>query len=65
MQVQSMQGAYYIATFINDYSHFGVVYFLESKDQCVAAFQKYLAWAETQTSQELLALHVIVNCAVA
>ena len=57
MQLRSIQGALYIATFIDDYSRYGMVYFLKSKDQCVAAFKKYLAWAETQTSKKLLALH--------
>jgi transposase InsO family protein len=57
MQVRSIRGAYYIATFIDDYSRFGIVYFLKTKDQCVAAFQKFLTWAETQTSKKLLALH--------
>ena len=57
MQVRSIRGASYIATFIDDYSRFGVVYFLRTKDQCAPAFKKFLAWAETQTSQNLLALH--------
>ena len=30
MQVQSIQGMLYIATFIDDYSRHGVVYFLKS-----------------------------------
>jgi transposase InsO family protein len=46
-----------MATFINDYSHHGVVYYLKSKDQCVATFMKFLAWAKNQTSERLLALH--------
>ena len=57
MEVQSIQGTLYIATFINDYSRHGVVYFLKSKDQCAAAFKTFLAWAETQTSEQLLMLH--------
>ena len=57
MQVQSIQGTSYIATFIDDYSRHGVVYFLKSKDQCASVFKKFLAWAETQTSERLLALH--------
>jgi hypothetical protein len=43
MQIQSIQGSKYIATFIDDYSRHGVVYFLKSKDQCAAAFKKFLA----------------------
>ena len=57
MQEQSIQGTKYIATFIDDYSRHGVVYFLRTKDQCVVAFKKFLAWAENQTSDKLLALH--------
>jgi transposase InsO family protein len=57
MQEQSIQGVKYIATFIDNYSKHGVVYFLCIKDQCVAAFKKFLAWAENQTSDKLLALH--------
>ena len=43
MQVQSIQGTSYIATFIDNYSRHGVVYFLKSKDQCAAAFKTFLA----------------------
>jgi Reverse transcriptase (RNA-dependent DNA polymerase)/Integrase core domain/gag-polypeptide of LTR copia-type/GAG-pre-integrase domain len=57
MQTRSIQGSLYIATFIDDYSKHGVVYYLKSKDQCAAAFKKFLAWAENQTSDRLLALH--------
>jgi len=57
MQTQSLQGSKYIATFIDDYSHHGVVYFLKSKDQCAAAFKKFLAWAKNQTSERMLTLH--------
>ena len=57
MQQRSIQGALYIATFIDDYSRNGVVYFLKTKDQTAAAFRKFLAWVETQTSERLRALH--------
>ena len=57
MQVQSIQGVQYIVTFIDDYSRHGVVYFVKSKDQCSAAFKKFLAWAENQTSERMLVLH--------
>jgi transposase InsO family protein len=53
-----MQKALYIATFIDDYSRHGVVYFLKSKDQCAAALKKFVAWAENQTSEKLQALHL-------
>jgi transposase InsO family protein len=54
MQTHSIQGSYYIATFIDNYSRHRVVYFLKSKDQCAAAFKKFLAWAKNQSSGECL-----------
>ena len=57
IQLQSIQGSSYIATFIDDYSRHGVVYFLHTKDQCAIVFKKFLAWAENQTSERLLTLH--------
>ena len=57
LQVRSLHGAHYIATFIDDYSCHGVVYFLHTKDQCADVFKKFLAWAELQTSDKLLTLH--------
>ena len=57
IEIRSIRGALYIATFIDDFSRHGVVYFLKSKDQCADAFKKFLAWAETQTTEKLLALH--------
>src|SRR6266403_2104830 len=38
IQPQSIQGSSYIATFIDDYSRHGVVYFLRTKDQCALGF---------------------------
>ena len=57
MQTKSIQGSSYIATFVDDHSRHAVVYFLRSKDQFAAALQKFLSWAETQTSDKLRALH--------
>jgi Integrase core domain/GAG-pre-integrase domain len=57
MQVQSIQKASYIATFVDDYSRHGVVYFLRTKDQCADAFRKFLAWAENQSKEKVLTLH--------
>jgi transposase InsO family protein len=58
MQVHSIQKALYIATFIDDYSRHGVVYFLNNKDQCTAVFKKFVAWAENQTSERMQVLHL-------
>jgi transposase InsO family protein len=57
MQTKSIQGSSYIATFVDDHSRHTVVYFLKSKNQFAAALQKFLSWAETQTSDKLRALH--------
>jgi hypothetical protein len=38
----SIQGSLYMATFIDDYSHHEVVYYLKSKDQCVATLHEVL-----------------------
>jgi transposase InsO family protein len=57
MQMPSIQGSSYIATFVDDHSRHTVVYFLKSKNQFAAALQKFLSWAETQTSNKLRALH--------
>src|SRR5712672_3331947 len=57
MQSKSIQGSEYTATFIDDYSRHVVVYYLRSKDQFVIMLNKFLAWAETQTSEKMHALH--------
>ena len=57
MQRRSIQGSLYIATFVDNYSRHGVVYYLKSKDQCALTFKKFLAWAENQTSDRLFVLH--------
>src|SRR5229473_2020944 len=57
MQTKSIQGSSFIATFVNDHSRHTVIYFLKTKNQFAAALQKFLSWAETQTSDKLHALH--------
>ena len=57
MQTKSLQGSHYIATFIDDHSRHMVIYYLKTKDQFVGALRKFLAWAETQTSKQMHALH--------
>jgi hypothetical protein len=57
MQTKSIQGSSYIATFVDDHSRHTVIYFLKTKDQFSAALQKFLSWAETQTSDKLRVLH--------
>src|SRR5260370_2820457 len=57
MQTKSIQGSSYIATFVDDHSCHMVIYFLKTKNQFAAALQKFLSWAEAQTSDKLHALH--------
>ena len=57
LQNKSIQGSIYIATFIDDYSKYRVLYFMKSKDQFQKVFKMYLAWAEMQTSLKMHALH--------
>src|SRR6202453_2326768 len=57
LQTRSIQGSTYIATFIDDHSKHAILYFLKSKDQLFEALKMYLAWAETQTSLKMRALH--------
>ena len=42
MQTKSLQGSFYTATFIDDYSSHTVIYFLKTKDQFLDAFKKYI-----------------------
>src|SRR5260370_24229984 len=53
MQTKSIQGSSYIATFVNDHSCHVVIYFLKTKNQFLAALQRLLSWAETQTGATL------------
>ena len=43
MEVRSIQGSQYYATFIDNHSHYAVVHSLCNKDQLVATFKQYLA----------------------
>jgi len=57
MSTKSIQGSVYFTTFVDDYLHNAMIYFLKTKDQFVQALQKFLAWGETQSSHKLRALH--------
>src|SRR5712671_518430 len=57
MQSKLIQGSEYTATFIDDYLCHAVVYYLRTKDQFVIVLNKFLAWAETQTSEKMHTLH--------
>src|SRR5260370_20140333 len=56
MQTKSIQGSSYIATVVDDHSFHAGIYFLKTKNQFVAALQKFLSCAENQTSDKLHAL---------
>ena len=56
MQTKSLQGSYYTATFIDDYSSHAVIYFLKTKDQFLDAFKKYINWATTQSPNKFCIL---------
>ena len=53
MQTKSIQHSLYIATFVDDYLHQAVVYFLKSKDLFMHALKAFLTWGETQTSHKI------------
>ena len=56
MQTKSLQGSYYTATFIDDYSSHIIVYFLKTKDQFLDTFKKYINWATTQSPNKFCIL---------
>ena len=53
MPVLSMGGYKYTATYLDDYSSFGVMFYLKKKSDEFAAFKQYKAWAERQLSTTL------------
>ena len=53
MPVLSIGGYKYTATFLDDYSSFGVMFYLKKKSDEFAAFKQYKAWAKRQLSTTL------------
>ena len=53
MPVLSMGGYKYTATYLDDYSSFGVMFYLKKKSDEFAAFKQYKAWAEHQLGTTL------------
>ena len=53
MPVLSLGGYKYTATYLDDYSSFGVMFYLKKKSDEFAAFKQYKAWAEWQLSTTL------------
>ena len=50
---KAKNGNQYILTFIDDNSHWIMVYFLQSKDQTLSRFKQYLEFVERQTGNKL------------
>ena len=46
MPVLSLGGYKYTATYLDDYSSLGVMFYLKKKSDEFAAFKQYKAWAE-------------------
>ena len=53
MPVLSIGGYKYTTTYLDDYSSFGVMFYLKKKNDEFAAFKQYKAWAERQLSTKL------------
>src|SRR6266568_4582288 len=53
VKVPTHQGYRYWVTFINDFSHFKVVYLLKRKSETFAAFKQFKAWSENLTGAKL------------
>lgn len=57
MHVKSIQGFTYFATFLDDFSCAGVIYYLQSKDQFPRVFEFYRELAENQTGERIGIFH--------
>ena len=57
MPTQSLGGASYFVTFINDATHRVWVYAMKSKDETFSCFKKFVFSAETQSGRKLKAFH--------
>lgn len=55
--IQSQGGAKYFVSFTDDATRVSRLYFLKTKDQVLASFKKYVAWAETQQGAKVRVLH--------
>ena len=49
----SIGGYKYTATYLDDYSSFGVIFYLKKKSEEFAAFKHYKVWAERQLGTTL------------
>ena len=53
MPVLSIGGYEYTATYLDDYSFFGVMFYFKHKNEEFTAFKTYKAWAERQLGTTL------------
>ncbi|GMG18162.1 unnamed protein product [Phytophthora fragariaefolia] len=58
METPTFSGKRYFVTFIDEYSHFCVVYLLRYKSEVAAKFAEFVAFAETQTGSRVRTLRV-------
>ena len=48
-----INGYKWTATYLNNHTHYGMIFFLKHKDEQFDTFKTYKAWAEHQTGQKL------------
>ena len=53
MSAASIDGYKWTATYLNDHTRYGMMFFLKHKDEQFDAFKTYKAWAERQTGRKL------------
>uniref|UniRef100_A0AAV1UYS4 Integrase catalytic domain-containing protein n=1 Tax=Peronospora matthiolae TaxID=2874970 RepID=A0AAV1UYS4_9STRA len=56
MKTPTFSGKRYFVTFINEYSHYCVVYLLQNKSEVATKFAQFVALAETQTGKRVKTL---------
>ena len=57
MSAASIDGYKWTATYLNDHTHYGMMFFLKHKDEQFDTFKTYKAWAECQTGWKLKTIH--------
>ena len=53
MSSASINGYIYTATYLDDHSRYGMMFFLKKKSEQFGAFKAYKAWAERHTDRQL------------
>ena len=56
MNVRARHGAYYFITFIDDYSRYGLVYFISHKSEALSCFKTFMNMVENQLDRRIKAL---------